>query len=463
MKKFAAIFLAVCLLVVVIPMYASAETSGTTGECEWSLDGTKLTISGNGACADYETVKVSEKNVTTAPWGSDITELIIEDGVTYLGNFSFIGCSGLTKVVLPDSIETVGTYLFQECTNLSDVTLSANLKMISNCMFYKCAALKSLTIPNKVETFGFAVFYQSGLESITFPDSVKSIGSSVFYNCGSLKTVTFGKNMQTIADVAFGDCTALESIVIPDSVTDLGTSAFIRCTGLKNVVLGHGVEIINMMTFSGCSNLESVTIPGEAYYVDMQAFQDCDSLTDVYYGGEEGDIYIDIQNEPLERASWHYNSYPEPVSEGYKVSGTVTADKNTHTDEITTVSLFVGGEADPVATTKADGTGAYAFENVAPGEYLLVFQRPYHAFREMSIEVTDSDISQDAELALLGDANFDGKVNKKDLAIARDNIGEKYEESNYLLSILDTDQDFDFDSDDITLIKNHIIRTAPLY
>ena len=52
MKKILSMILAVVLIFAVLPLgaiTASAATSGTTGDCTWTLDGTVLTISGNGA------------------------------------------------------------------------------------------------------------------------------------------------------------------------------------------------------------------------------------------------------------------------------------------------------------------------------------------------------------------------------------------------------------------------------
>lgn len=58
MKKFLSVLLAVLLIISIMPMglfsiTASAATSGKTGNCTWSLDGTVLTISGNGKMQDY--------------------------------------------------------------------------------------------------------------------------------------------------------------------------------------------------------------------------------------------------------------------------------------------------------------------------------------------------------------------------------------------------------------------------
>lgn len=64
-KKLLSIFLAAVILIAALPFgifNVSAATSGTTGDCTWTLDGTVLTISGNGAMEDY--IEESSK-----PWG----------------------------------------------------------------------------------------------------------------------------------------------------------------------------------------------------------------------------------------------------------------------------------------------------------------------------------------------------------------------------------------------------------
>ena len=58
MKKALSILLTIMLVLTLAPLgtfslTANAATSGTTGDCTWTLDGTVLTISGNGKMDDY--------------------------------------------------------------------------------------------------------------------------------------------------------------------------------------------------------------------------------------------------------------------------------------------------------------------------------------------------------------------------------------------------------------------------
>ena len=112
LKKPLAVMLSLMLIIsafTALPVTASAATaesaagakSGKTGDCTWSLDdnGT-LTISGNGAMKDYYSTE-------SLPWGNTIEKVIIKNGVTAIGNYTFDGCA-LKNVYIPDSVTWIG-------------------------------------------------------------------------------------------------------------------------------------------------------------------------------------------------------------------------------------------------------------------------------------------------------------------------------------------------------------------
>jgi|GEM_PF-1024518 len=98
-----------------VELSVSAETSGTTGDCTWAVDGTTLTISGNGDMGDY----YFRNNV--APWGTDIEKVVIENGVTSIGDYAFIERADLTSVLIPASVTDVGVGAFYYCSSLESV------------------------------------------------------------------------------------------------------------------------------------------------------------------------------------------------------------------------------------------------------------------------------------------------------------------------------------------------------
>ena len=149
---------------------ASAETTTEPqvwieDNLTWTLDadGT-LTISGTGAMKDYN----AADNLSPAYMNSNVKKVVIEDGVTSIGELAFFKCSSLTNITIPDSVTC-----------------------IAYAAFHGCSSLSSITIPNSVTSIGIYAFVVcSSLTSITIPDGVTSIGYGAFSNCSSLKTIS---------------------------------------------------------------------------------------------------------------------------------------------------------------------------------------------------------------------------------------------------------------------------------
>ncbi|MBQ3547156.1 MAG: leucine-rich repeat protein, partial [Clostridia bacterium] len=189
---------------------ASAATTGSTGACSWSLNGTVLTITGSGKMADYGS--------STAPWGKDITEVIIESGVTYIGAATFSGCTKLQKVTMADTVTSMSWNVFSGCTSLKDVKLSAKLTSINIYAFNKCTSL----------------------ESIALPDTLKEIQDGMFSGCTSLKYVTLGNQVTRLHEHCF-DNTAIENIAVPATLVGIDKAA-LRIKTLRRIFFGGTQE-----------------------------------------------------------------------------------------------------------------------------------------------------------------------------------------------------------------------------
>ena len=261
LKKLLSLALSLMLILSVIPMglfsiTASAETatSGTTGDCTWTLDGTVLTISGNGYMEDC-------RYSDSPPWGINVTEVIIKAGVKDIGGGSFRNCTALTSITIPNSVTNIGDYAFSWCTGLTSITIPDSITSIGNVAFAGCTGLTSITIPDSITSIGNVAFAGcTGLTSITIPDSVTSIGDSAFSGCSGLASITIPDNITTIVDKAFFNCTGLTNITIPDGVTSIGSSAFLGCTGLESITIPDSVTRIDERAFSDCNNLSKVYI-----------------------------------------------------------------------------------------------------------------------------------------------------------------------------------------------------------
>ena len=161
----------------------------------WKLDadGT-LTISGTGAMKNYN----NTDNLSPVYKNSSVKKVVIEDGVTNIGERAFYDCSSLTSITIPDSVTSIGTSAFNGCISLPSITLPDSVTSIGNFAFEWCSGLSSITLSNNITSIGDFAFHGCPLTSITIPDSVTSIGEMAFHSCSNLKSITIPDSVTSI-------------------------------------------------------------------------------------------------------------------------------------------------------------------------------------------------------------------------------------------------------------------------
>ncbi len=206
-----------------IALKAVVVDSGECGEnLTWELDseGT-LTITGTG---DIEKSSSGE-----IPWNSrksDINQIIINSGVTGIGNGAFYACTNVKSVTIPDGVTRIGRFAFESCSKLESIAIPDSVTRIGRFAFWDCSKLESIAIPDSVTTISNGAFSSCGLKNITIPDSVTSIGISAFAYCKSLESVSIPDSVKGIGNLAFDGCTSLKSITVPGRVKTIGEKAF---------------------------------------------------------------------------------------------------------------------------------------------------------------------------------------------------------------------------------------------
>ena len=246
-------------------------------------------------CRSLETVNFGENPQLTSigerafSYCSSLSSITIPDSVTSIGSGAFSGCSSLTSITIPDGITSIEGSVFMYCNSLTSITIPDSVTSIGDSAFAYCSSLASITIPSSVTSIGNSAFWNcSSFTSITIPDSVTSIGNSAFSDCSSLETVTFEGESQltSIGNYTFSYCSSLTSITIPDSVTSIGEYAFLICSSLKTVTFGDNPQFtsIGRYTFSDCSSLTSIIIPSSVTSIGDSVFEDCSSLETVNFG-----------------------------------------------------------------------------------------------------------------------------------------------------------------------------------
>ncbi len=262
--------------------------SGTCGDSlNWLLDADGiLTISGTGPMADYSQRKADDGStwVSTAPWAAHtahIRRIVLEEGVTSVGNSSFMGCTEMTDITLPASVTKLGRCAFEDCASLTSITLPESLTTISNSLFEGCTSLTGVTLPTGVTSIEFSAFEGcASLTEMTIPAGVTSIGFSAFSGCTSLTEIVIPDSVTELGG-AFSGCTSLASVRLPSGLTTLGSYMFSRCPALTAVDLPEGITAIGDGAFSSCTALASIRIPAAVQTIGASAFSSCSALTTV--------------------------------------------------------------------------------------------------------------------------------------------------------------------------------------
>ena len=222
----------------------------------WELCNGVLTISGTGAMADYEWSNNS-------PWTgrlNDITSVIINSGVTNIGDNAFIGCNNLTSVTIGNTVTSIGDQAFGFCTGLTSITIPNSVTYIGGYAFIE-SGLTSVTIPGSITSTGNYVFQRCvSLISAVIEEGVTSVGDAMFYNCYNLKFVTLPSSLTSFSGCMFCDCRGLISITIPSSITYIGNAAFSGCSGLTFVTFEHKDITVESGAFSNCAAIKRIEI-----------------------------------------------------------------------------------------------------------------------------------------------------------------------------------------------------------
>lgn len=118
-------------------------------------------------------------------------ELIVPDGVTYLGNYAVARCASLRRVQLPDSVTSLGGGCFAHCRDLEEISLPRELSTIMIMAFIGCVSLRRIALPDGVHTiFPMAFHGCRSLEEIRLSPALTSVMSSAFERCPRLRRPT---------------------------------------------------------------------------------------------------------------------------------------------------------------------------------------------------------------------------------------------------------------------------------
>lgn len=231
------------------------------------------------------------------PNGWKIKKIVIDKGVTYLGDWAFYRVC-VDELIIPEGVESTGYFCIRYSPTLKSVKLPNSLKVLNDFGISRNTELKKIDFGQGLTTIGRCGLAQNtSLEEVILPQSVVSINEFLHekYNgnagdnmglldgCKSLKKVSFGgvekipqrtclnnealeevyisKNVKSIEEYAFANCSSLKKVVFEEGTCckEIGKSAFFNCKNLEKVIGATAIENIKINAFTGAYSLNEFT------------------------------------------------------------------------------------------------------------------------------------------------------------------------------------------------------------
>lgn len=297
-----------CFLLLPAPANAVIVDSGACGDnVTWELDdaGT-LTISGTGAMRDY--------TWSTGPWYQDsrVKKVVVEDGVTSIGNYAFVECPALTAITFGKDVALINTDSVRNCSALTTISIPDGA-MLKSSMFSGCDNLTykeyenakylgnaenpylvlmsvmdsnatTCTIHPDTKQIAASAFSRAALTTLTIPDKVEAIGQYAFMYCNNLTSVTIGSSVKNIHEDAFYNCNGVSAYNVAEDngyyssdaygvLFDKEKTTILAVPGSLSgeYVIPDGVTYIGDYVFAKC-RITSVSIPDSIEYVGYEVF-----------------------------------------------------------------------------------------------------------------------------------------------------------------------------------------------
>ena len=275
MKKTLSLILSLVIIATSVFCFSSTALADETFELSPGITATyvtaekKLTISGKGETDDYSLSPFVMKT-----YNSEIESVVIEDGITKLGNNLFAGLINIVNVQLPETLESIGSRVFQGCPRIKTLSIPASVTSIA---------------PTGLRTASESLPTQ--LESIIVDENNE--------NYCSVDGVLYDKDMTTLISVP--SSWAGEKLEIPDTVTTFTDLAGVSCRFLKEIVFPRSIKIVGAKTFKNCENLELVTILNQdvELHQKSQLFENDTKLVIAGYGNSTAKEYAQLIGIPF--------------------------------------------------------------------------------------------------------------------------------------------------------------------
>lgn len=234
--------------------------------------------------------------------------LTIPDSITAIGEGAFSNVEGLKTIIIPPTVKRIEKNAFKSNTTLENVIIQERngegMEYIGDNAFYGCTNLKSINLPDTITYIGECVFrFDSSLDNVKLPNRIKTVKQMTFQSCSNLKNLELSEDLEELGAESL-QYTALVTLKVPQNLKTIGSGALLINTlleidtsesdyyeykngilytkDLKTLVMGLSnitsaniettVETIKGTAFSQCSKLSAIHIPQYVKTIEYEAF-----------------------------------------------------------------------------------------------------------------------------------------------------------------------------------------------
>ena len=282
------------------------DRTGVCGdELTYTFDSTTgtLTITGSGDMTDFD-----DDNVSPFAGNENIKNIVIDEGVTSVGDNAFTDCTNVENVDLPTTLTNVGDSAFENCSSIEWLTVPAETTYGEKA-YEGCTSLKTVEIaatgamPAFAEGDYNAPWYRDSVRNLILCDGIEIIGANSFENATNITSLSvpcdIPVNTESTSN-AFRGMTSLKSITITPGTTGVmidwsiyykRSPWYVNSGNLEmDITVSDGVTNISSNAFRQCANIDNVNLPASVKSIGEGAFSDCNSLATITINAADCEI-----------------------------------------------------------------------------------------------------------------------------------------------------------------------------
>ena len=210
--------------------------------------------SGNSYFSSQDGILYSKdkSKLILAPYGYEVNDLYVPNGVKEIGDYSFINCSKIKgSLYLPEGLISIGRQSFSYCGISGEVNIPSSVISINRNSFLGVENVTKINVNSNNLNYSSqdGILYNKDktelikapegltINNLTLPDSLKVIDNSALSDCRNITgTLTLNDNLETIKESAFYGCSGISgTVVMPESVKTVEGLIFRSCGGIQNI------------------------------------------------------------------------------------------------------------------------------------------------------------------------------------------------------------------------------------